>query len=154
MAPAAMAGPMINSEAWTVYGGPRGQERSSRGGRVRAGTARRRSAPAEACPGAMAHPRRPDCLTSRAVEQDSITFPICQGGIDERITVQEAAIASAMRAVAEAEHWMVEGAAGVALAGQAHDAQRWRGGKVAVVLCGRNIGLDMFDRAMRWHEAH
>jgi threonine dehydratase len=92
--------------------------------------------------------------TAGAVEQGSITFPICQRVIDERITVAEAEIAGAMRAIAETEHWMVEGAAGVALAGLAQDAQRWRGKKVAVVLCGRNVGLDMFDRAMRWLQAH
>ncbi len=84
--------------------------------------------------------------TAGAVEEGSITFPICQQVIDDRVTVSEAEIAAAMRAVAAAEHWMVEGAAGVALAGLIQRRQEWRGKNVAVVLCGRNIGLDRFHR--------
>lgn len=86
--------------------------------------------------------------TAGAVEQGSITFPICQRVIDDRITVTEAEIAAAMRAVASAERWMVEGAAGVALAGLMQRKDEWRGKKVAVVLCGRNIGLDRFVQAV------
>jgi threonine dehydratase len=86
--------------------------------------------------------------TAGAIEEGSITFSICQSVIDDRITVSEAEIASAMRGVAEAEHWMVEGAAGVALAGLIQRKNEWRGKKVAVVLCGRNIGVQMFTSAM------
>jgi threonine dehydratase len=86
--------------------------------------------------------------TAGAVEPGSITFPICQAVIDDRITVSEAEIAAGMRSVAEAEHWMVEGAAGVAMAGLAQRKDEWRGKKVAVVLCGRNIGVDRFTRAV------
>ncbi|WP_427184694.1 threonine/serine dehydratase [Bordetella bronchialis] len=86
--------------------------------------------------------------TAGAVEEGSITFPLCQQVIDERITVSEAEIGAAMRAVAQAEHWMVEGAAGVALAGLMQRREAWRGKKVAVVLCGRNIGLERFIGAV------
>ncbi|WP_235610853.1 threonine/serine dehydratase [Bordetella sp. H567] len=86
--------------------------------------------------------------TAGAVEPGSITFPICQQVIDDRVTVSETEIAAAMRAVAAAEHWMVEGAAGVALAGLMQRQDEWRGKKVAVVLCGRNIGLDRFIKAV------
>jgi threonine dehydratase len=86
--------------------------------------------------------------TAGAVETGSITFPICQSVIDERITVSEAEIAAGMRAVAEAEHWMVEGSAGVAMAGLMQRRDEWRGKKVAVVLCGRNIGVEKFMGAM------
>ena len=89
--------------------------------------------------------------TAGAVEPGSITFPICQAVIDERVAVTEAEIASAMRRIAEAEHWMVEGAAGVALAGLVRQADAWRGRKVAVVLCGRNIALDTFLQAVSAH---
>jgi threonine dehydratase len=88
--------------------------------------------------------------TAGAVENGSITFPICQRVIDERITVSESEIAAGMRDIARADHWMVEGAAGVALAGLTQRKDAWRGKKVAVVLCGRNIGLEMFNRAMNW----
>ena len=86
--------------------------------------------------------------TAGAVEVGSITFPVCQAVIDERVLVSEAEIARAMRRIAEAEHWIVEGAAGVALAGLVRQAEAWRGRKVAVVLCGRNIALDSFLQAI------
>jgi len=86
--------------------------------------------------------------TAGAVEEGSITFPICQKVIDDRVTVSEAEIAAAMRAVANAERWMVEGAAGVAMAGLIQRKDEWRGKKVAVVLCGRNISVDKFIKAV------
>jgi threonine dehydratase len=82
--------------------------------------------------------------TAGAVEPGSVTFPICQSVIDARIVVTEAEIAAAMRRLAETEHLMVEGAAGVALAGLTKRAAEYKGRKVAVVLCGRNIGLETF----------
>lgn len=86
--------------------------------------------------------------TAGAVEPGSVTFPICQAVIDARVTVTEAEVASAMRLVAHSEHWIVEGAAGVALAGLVKQANMWRGRKVAVVLCGRNIALETFLKAV------
>lgn len=82
--------------------------------------------------------------TAGAIEPGSVTFPICQSVIDARVVVSEAEIVGAMRRLAETEHLMVEGAAGVALAGLARSADAYRGRTVAVVLCGRNIGLDTF----------
>jgi threonine dehydratase len=82
--------------------------------------------------------------TAGAIEPGSVTFPICQSVIDETVTVGEAAIANAMRRIAEEERWIVEGAAGVALAGLIARAEAYRGRKVAVVLCGRNIAFDTF----------
>lgn len=82
--------------------------------------------------------------TTGAIEQGSVTFPICQSVIDERVVVTEAEIAAAMRQLADKEHVMVEGAAGVALAGLAQQAEAYEGRTVAVVLCGRNVGLETF----------
>ena len=87
--------------------------------------------------------------TAGAVEPGSVTFPICREVIDKTITVTEAEIAQAMRTIAEAEHWIVEGSAGVALAGLAKRADAFRGQKVAVVICGRNIALDKFVAAVQ-----
>lgn len=86
--------------------------------------------------------------TAGAIEAGSVTFPICRRVIDTRIVVTEAEIAAAMRRVAATDHWMVEGAAGVALAGLAKEADRYRGKTVAVVLCGRNIALDTYLAAV------
>ena len=86
--------------------------------------------------------------TAGAVEPGSVTFPICQSVIDQTVTVSEPQIAAAMRSIAAAEHWMVEGAAGAALAGLVKVADTYRGRKVAVVLCGRNVALETFLQAL------
>ncbi len=86
--------------------------------------------------------------TAGAIEPGSITFPICQAVVDETIPVSEAEIGQALRRIAQADRWMVEGAAGVALGGLIKTADAWRGKKVAVVLCGRNIALETFLKAV------
>ena len=83
-----------------------------------------------------------------AIEPGSVTFPICQQVIDETIRVSETEIARAMRRLAQSDRWMVEGAAGAALAGLVQVAERYRGQKVAVVLCGRNVALDTYLGAL------
>ncbi|HEX5462987.1 MAG TPA: threonine/serine dehydratase [Steroidobacteraceae bacterium] len=82
--------------------------------------------------------------TAGGIEPGSVTFPICQSVIDTTVTVTEPEIAAAMRDIAAADHWMVEGAAGVALAGLIQAASAWQGRRVAVVLCGRNIAIETF----------
>ena len=82
--------------------------------------------------------------TAGAVEAGSVTFEVCRQVIDMTIEVSEAEIAAAMRAIAQHDQWMVEGAAGVPLAGLIKQAPAWRGQKVAIVLCGRNIALETF----------
>ncbi len=89
--------------------------------------------------------------TLGAVEPGSVTFPICQAVIDTKVVVSEAEIAAAMSRLLETEDLMVEGAAGVALAGLVKSAQAYRGRKVAVVLCGRNIGPQRFMAAIGRH---
>ena len=86
--------------------------------------------------------------TAGAVEPGSVTFPICQEVVGDTLTVSETEIAAAMKKIAVAERWMVEGAAGVALAGLIKRADAYKGQKVAVVLCGRNIQLDTFLKAI------
>lgn len=86
--------------------------------------------------------------TAGAIEPGSVTFPICQAVIDSTVTVSEPEIATAMRQVAATEHWIIEGAAGVALAGLIKTASTWRNRTVAVVLCGRNIALETFLAAI------
>lgn len=86
--------------------------------------------------------------TAGAVEPGSVTFPICEAVIDDTVEVNEAEIAAAMQRIAQADHWMVEGAAGVALAGLIRRAGAYRSKKVAVVLCGRNIDPEIYLAAM------
>lgn len=87
--------------------------------------------------------------TAGGVEEDAITFDSCQAFIDEQVFVTEPEICAAMATLAVEERWIVEGAAGVALAGCLKQTDELRGARVAVVLCGRNIAFEKFLGAIR-----
>jgi threonine dehydratase len=53
--------------------------------------------------------------------------------------VSEAEILDAMRRVRPLKGWIIEGAAAVAVAAFLKDAERYRGKRVAVVICGANV---------------
>ena len=55
-----------------------------------------------------------------------------------------------MSEIAEKERWTIEGAAGVAVAGMVKLAEAYRERKVAAVICGRNIALQTFLKAMTY----
>jgi len=59
------------------------------------------------------------------------------------VLVSEAEILAAMRLVLEREHWIIEGAAAVAVAAFLKEASRYRGRAVAIVLCGRNVSPEV-----------
>ncbi|MBI1196974.1 MAG: threonine/serine dehydratase [Phenylobacterium sp.] len=82
--------------------------------------------------------------TAGGVEPGSVTIGIAAAIAPTCVEVDEARIVSGMRRLAEHEHWIVEGAAGLALAGLEASAGRLKGRNVAVVVCGRNITLDRF----------
>lgn len=91
--------------------------------------------------------------TAGAIEPGSVTLPVCREVIDETVTVSEAGIGRAIRLIAATDHWIVEGSAGVALAGLEARARSFRNQKVAVVLCGRNIALEKFLSAIQQGQA-
>jgi threonine dehydratase len=80
--------------------------------------------------------------TAGGLEPDSITFGICAKLIDDHVLVSEDEIKRAMRLLTEKERWIVEGAAGVALAALLIERQRFAGQRVVVLLCGRNIAAE------------
>lgn len=73
------------------------------------------------------------------LEEDSITFPICQDVIDRFILVSEEEIEVAIRHLFDQHHLVVEGAAGVAMAAAMKDSLRLKNDTSVVVLCGGNI---------------
>jgi threonine dehydratase len=83
------------------------------------------------------------------VEPGSITLGIAQEVITTTDLASEQEIRSAMRILAETDRWMVEGAAGVAVASMLKIAPRYKGRAVVAVLCGRNIMLDRFIAAVQ-----
>ncbi|MGA0607385.1 threonine/serine dehydratase [Phenylobacterium sp. VNQ135] len=91
--------------------------------------------------------------TAGGVEPGAVTIGLAQALAPTCVEIDEPRIAAGMRAIAEHEHWMVEGAAGLALAGLEACAGRLAGRTVAVVVCGRNITLPRFLEAMGRGEA-
>jgi threonine dehydratase len=79
--------------------------------------------------------------TAGGIEAGAITFDLCRTLVDEYVLVDEQEIAAAIRTLIEAEHMLVEGAAGVAVAAYHKRQANFRGKNVAIVLCGANISL-------------
>ena len=86
--------------------------------------------------------------TAGGLEPDSVTVPVCQGAIDSAVMVSEDEIRNALRLILETEHWLIEGAAAVAVAAFRKDAGRWEGKRVAIVLCGRNVSPEVLARVL------
>jgi threonine dehydratase len=87
--------------------------------------------------------------TAGGVEPGSVTFDIGREVITGTSLVTEEEIKAAMKLLAQTDRWMVEGAAGVALASMLQLSARYQGRAVAVVLCGRNIMLNKFIEAVK-----
>ncbi|HEU5014547.1 MAG TPA: threonine/serine dehydratase [Roseiflexaceae bacterium] len=86
--------------------------------------------------------------TAGGIEPGAITFALCQQLIDEFVLVSEEQIAAAMRVFIEAHHMLIEGAAGVAVAGYSKQQQAWRGQRVAIIICGANISVSTLKTAL------
>jgi threonine dehydratase len=87
--------------------------------------------------------------TAGGLEPGSVTFDIGREVIAGTALVTEEEIRAAMKLLAQTDRWMVEGAAGVALASMLKLGSRYQGRAVAVVLCGRNIMLNKFIEAVK-----
>ncbi|PFH20710.1 threonine/serine dehydratase [Burkholderia sp. JKS000303] len=87
--------------------------------------------------------------TAGGIEPDTITFDIGREVISDTSLVTEEEIKAAMKLLAQTDRWMVEGAAGVALASLLQMAPKYQGRAVAVILCGRNIMLEKFVEAVK-----
>lgn len=86
--------------------------------------------------------------TAGGVEPGAITFDMCQKYLAGHIRVSEAQIREAMSLIAYHERWIIEGAAGVAVAAFLQNSEPFKGQKVALILCGRNILLEKFLKAI------
>jgi threonine dehydratase len=80
--------------------------------------------------------------TAGAVEEGAITLETCRRYVDRYILVTEEEIAAAMRLVIDRHHTLIEGAAGVAVAGYLKEAASVAGRTAAIVLCGANISRE------------
>lgn len=84
--------------------------------------------------------------TAGGLEPGSVTLELCDLVIDHAVLVTEDEILAAMRRVLESEHWVIEGAAAVAVAAFLKTAERYEGKTVAIVLCGRNVSEPVLRR--------
>jgi threonine dehydratase len=76
------------------------------------------------------------------MDEDSVTLGLARSVVDEVAVCSEDEIAAALARLAVEEHLLVEGAAGLALAGLLKQPERYRGQVNAVVLCGGNFNYD------------
>ena len=86
--------------------------------------------------------------TAGGIESGSITFDICRDIVDSSILVSESEIISAMRLLIGDHHLMVEGAAGVAVAGFLKCRERLAGRSVGIILCGANASADVLRKVI------
>lgn len=76
--------------------------------------------------------------TAGGLEPGSITLDIARNVINRSVLVTEEEILASMRLVRQTRGWIIEGAAGVAIAAFAKDIQRYAGKTVVIVICGGN----------------
>ena len=86
--------------------------------------------------------------TAGGVEPGSITVDIASQVVDRSVLVEESEIKKAMIDLIDSQKMLVEGAAGLALAGFRQVAEEFKGRNVAVVICGGNIGLEKLRKAL------
>lgn len=86
--------------------------------------------------------------TAGGVEENSITFPICQKVINHFVLLSEDEIANGLKAGLTKDHIMMEGAAGAAIAAFLKEKDRYKGKKVAIVICGANISRDVLRQVL------
>lgn len=84
--------------------------------------------------------------TAGGLDEDSITFEICQKYIDDFILVNEQEIADGMRLVIEHHRQIIEGSAGVTVAALVKEKERFANQKTALIMCGGNIGFDKLKK--------
>lgn len=86
--------------------------------------------------------------TAGGIEADTITFDWCRELVDRWVDVDEGEIAAAMRAFHQETDAIIEGAAGVALAGVLKAGPSAPGEVRAAIVCGGNITAEAFQRVL------
>ncbi|HIA28236.1 MAG TPA: threonine/serine dehydratase, partial [Planctomycetes bacterium] len=86
--------------------------------------------------------------TAGGVEAGSVTFEVCQRVVDRSLLVSEKEIRDCTADHIARHHQLIEGAAGVAIAGWRQIASEFAGKRVAIVICGANIGIDTLRKVI------
>lgn len=80
--------------------------------------------------------------------ENAYTFEMVRDLVDEIRTVPEAMIAEAMRCLYMREGWVAEGAGAIGLTPLLHDLDLPVGRKIAIIVSGKNIDMELFARVM------
>jgi len=86
--------------------------------------------------------------TAGGIEAGAITFELCRELVDDYLLVDEAAIARGMCDFIDAQHQLIEGAAGVAIAGFQQQSAKFRGKNVVILICGANISRTTLSQVL------
>lgn len=86
--------------------------------------------------------------TAGGIEADAITFELCRDLADRYVLVSEEEIAEAMRGFIDSHHMLLEGAAGVAIAGLVQVAKEFQNKKCVVIVCGGNISRETLKKVI------
>lgn len=86
--------------------------------------------------------------TAGGIEPGAITFALNQAVVDDWVVVDEDEIAAAMRLFVDSESDIIEGAAGVAIAGMLARREELAGKKIAVIICGGNIADELLRNCL------
>ncbi len=78
------------------------------------------------------------------IDLDTITFELCRKYVDEIVLVSEAEIEDAIRVLFEQHRLVAEGSAALSVAYLLKHPERFRGRTVVPVVCGKNIGTELF----------
>jgi threonine dehydratase len=81
--------------------------------------------------------------TAGGLEEASVTLDVCCNVIDRSVMVSEKEILRAMQRVRAAKGWLIEGAAGVAVAAFLKLARDYAGKTVVAVICGGNLSPEV-----------
>lgn len=91
--------------------------------------------------------------TAGGVESEAITFELCRALVDEYILVEEAAIVRGMCDFIDAQHQLIEGAAGVAIAGFQQQCANFTDQNVVILICGANVSRATLSQVLAAAEA-
>ena len=78
------------------------------------------------------------------IDLDTITFGLCQKYVDEIVLVTEAEIEAGIRVLFEEHRLVAEGSAALSVAHLLKHPERFKGRTVVPVVCGKNIGTELF----------
>ena len=80
------------------------------------------------------------------IDLDTITLALCQKYVDDVVLLTEEEIERAIRLVFEEHRLVAEGSAVLSVGAVCQSPDRFKGKKVVLVVCGRNIGVGLFKR--------